>query len=306
MKRVLTIILLSLLPLAAAAQLVPQGTTWSMTSLVQPRDPGDQTTPASAPSAWSAFSNPASTTFMDGMLDLQASYSSWSPESVGANKAVNAGLAFNYQDRFGVTLGFCSDIYSPYTIVENPWDRGASYAPSGIGVAGGLAWRPVPLLSLGAGVKYFSLGLIRGMEDYSALSGNAFITARTGEWTFTAGADNLGYSNAGAPIPSEAVLAASYDRAFGDHALSAAAQADVFFTGQASAGASLEYIYKGMLSAHASYRAGGQSPLCSFASLGAGITIQGIHIDFSYLASSGPAGGSLMVGLGYRLKTIKK
>lgn len=306
MRRVLAVILLSLLPLAAAAQLVPQGTTWSMTSLVQPRDPGDQATPASSPSAWSAFSNPASTTFMDGMLDFQASYSSWSPKSAEANRAVNAGLAFNYQDRFGATLGFCSDVYSPYSIVEHPWDPAVSFTPSGFGIAGGFAWRPVPLLSLGAGVKYFSLGLIKGMEDYSALCGNAFITARTGEWTFTAGADNLGYSNAVAPIPSEAVFAASYDRAFGDHALSAAAQADVFFTGQASAGASLEYIYKGMFSTHAAYRAGGLSPLCSFASLGAGIMIQGVHIDFSYLASSGPAGGSLMVGLGYKLKTIKK
>lgn len=298
--------LLSLLPLAAAAQLAPHGTTWSMTSLVQPRDPGDQATPASAPSAWSAFSNPASATFIEGPLDLQVSYSSWSPKSADANKAVNAGLAFNCHDRFGVALGFCSDIYEPYSIVTLPSERGTSHTPSGYGIAGGFAWRPVPLLSLGAGVKYFSLSLIKGMEAYSALCGNVFVTARTGEWTFTAGADNLGYSNAVAPIPSEAVLAISYDRAFGDHAVSAAAQADVFFTGQASAGASLEYIYRGMLSAHATCRAGGCSPLCSFASLGAGVIIRGVHIDFSYLASSGPAGGSLMAGLGYRLKTIKK
>lgn len=53
------------------------------------------------------------------------------------------------------------------------------------------------------------------------------------------------------------------------------------------------------VSVRAGYRYGGNSPVASYASLGAGVKLLGIRLDAAYLIGSGPMKNTLAISLGY-------
>jgi hypothetical protein len=56
-----------------------------------------------------------------------------------------------------------------------------------------------------------------------------------------------------------------------------------------------------MVSFRAGYRYGGDSPIPSFASVGAGVKFSGVKLDLAYLIAGGdsPMKNTLAIGLGY-------
>ena len=77
--------------------------------------------------------------------------------------------------------------------------------------------------------------------------------------------------------------------------------ADCYFSGAFSAAAGASYTYNGMVSVRAGYRYGGDSVIPSFASVGAGVKLFGVHLDAAYLIASGdsPLKNTFCIGIGY-------
>jgi len=178
------------------------------------------------------------------------------------------------------------------------------FAPKDIHVNAGLAWRFLPFLSLGANIGYATSSLAEG-HSYGALAADVFAMAKFGGFRVTAGVANVGttvQSASGAEfcIPGSIAVGAGYGKVFGEkHGIDVLVDADYYFSGWMAVAAGAAYTFNDLFSVRAGYRYGGESPVPSYASVGAGVKILGIKFDVAYLIASGPVKNTLALSLGY-------
>lgn len=250
-----------------------------------------------------SFSNAAVIPFSETKMDAAVGYTMWQPSYVGSN-ILNAGVTFNMKQKFGLAVGFMYGMNPSYDVMDSGGTVKGQFSPSDMHLNLGLGWRFLPFMSVGANIGYASSTVAEG-KSYGALAADVFAMAKFDGLKVTAGVANIGTSvksasGASFSLPSSLAVGAGYDMSFADkHALEVALDADYYFNGWFAAAAGAGYTFNNLLTVRAGYRYGGESPLPSFASVGAGVKIAGVKIDAAYLIASGPMKNTLAFSLGY-------
>lgn len=256
-------------------------------------------------SAYASFRNAAAIPYSEHTLEVAAGYINWQP-SASPVQDISAGASWNISGKFGVGLGFSYGMCEKYDIMDASGKSAGSFSPSQVQAGLGLAWKFLPFLSLGANVKYLGSTLAEG-QSYGAVSSDVFLMTRVAGLKAAVGVSSLGSkvksaSGAGFSLPASATLGLGYGDVFGQrHGLEVLVDADCYFSGAFSAAAGASYTYNGMVSVRAGYRYGGDSVIPSFASVGAGVKLFGVHLDAAYLIASGdsPLKNTFCIGIGY-------
>lgn len=255
--------------------------------------------------SYASFSNAAAIPFSDNTLDVSAGYLGWQP-SASPVQNVSAGAAWNAGGKFGVAAGFSYGMCQEYEIMNASGQAAGSFSPSEIQANVGLAWKFLPFISVGANVKYLGNTLAEG-QSFSAVSSDIFLMSEFSSFRAALGVSSLGSkvksaSGARFSLPASATLGLGYGDVFGQrHGVEVLVDADCYFSGAFSAAAGASYMYNGMVSVRAGYRYGGDSVIPSFASVGAGVKLFGVHLDAAYLIASGdsPLKNTFCIGIGY-------
>lgn len=248
-----------------------------------------------------SFSNAAAIPFSEQTMDVSAGYTMWQPVS---SNILNVGAAFNLKKKFGVAVGFQYGMNPAYDVTNSSGAVTGQFSPSDMHVNVGLAWRFLPFLSLGANVGYATSSLAEG-HSYGALAADVFAMAKFGGLKVTAGVANVGTTVKDAAgnefcIPGSIAVGAGYSKVFGEkNGVDVLVDADYYFSGWMAVAAGAAYTYDDLVSVRVGYRYGGESPVPSYASVGAGVKFLGIKLDAAYLISSSPIGNTLAVSLGY-------
>ncbi|MBQ3251030.1 MAG: PorV/PorQ family protein [Bacteroidales bacterium] len=248
-----------------------------------------------------SFSNAAAIPFSEQTMDVAAGYTMWQPVS---SNILNVGAAFNLKQKFGVAVGFQYGMNPAYDVTNSSGAVTGQFSPSDMHVNVGLAWRFLPFLSLGANVGYATSSLAEG-QSYGALAADVFAMAKFGGLKVTAGVANVGTTVKDAAgnefcIPGSIAVGAGYSKVFGEkNGIDVLVDADYYFSGWMAVAAGAAYTYNDFVSVRVGYRYGGESPVPSYASVGAGVKLLGIKLDAAYLISSSPIGNTLALSLGY-------
>ena len=250
-----------------------------------------------------AFSNAAAITFSEETFDISAGYTMWQPSAVNTSM-INVGAAYNKNNKFGVALGMMYGMNPAYDVTTAAGAANGQFKPSDMHLNVGLSWRMMSALSLGANIGYASSSLA---EDYSygAVTADVFLMTKIAGVKATLGVSNLGTSVTSVDkkkyaLPASVALGLGYGKDFaGKHNVDVALDADYYFNGGVAAALGAEYTFNGLATVRAGYRYGGNTPVPSYASVGAGVKFMGIKFDLAYLIASGAAKNTLALGLGY-------
>ncbi len=236
--------------------------------------------------AYAAEYNAATMSLAKEKIGIGLSYGNWAPKTA-ANTAISLGGMFGLGDR--LSLGFYGKFLK---------DKNASVLTNANGVVAGevypneilgglsVSYEIVKGLSIGLGGRYASATF---SDDVKSSAFGVDVSAAYSNGGLMVG---LGVST----LPDIARLGVSYTIA----GLTASVEADYQFSGGIMAAGSLEYSIVDMVFVRAGYHFGtDKAPLPSYASLGVGVNLSGIHLDVAYLLASETIGNSLCVGLGY-------
>ena len=236
--------------------------------------------------AYAAEYNAATMSLVKEKIGIGLSYGNWAPKSA-ANMAIGLGGMFGISDKFSLGFygKFLKDKNASVLTNANGVIAGEVY-PNEIlaGVSG--SYEIIDGLSIGLGGRYASATF---SDDVKSSAFGADVSMAFSRGGLMVG---LGVST----LPDIARLGASYTIA----GLTVSAEADYQFSGGIMAAGSLEYSIADIVFARAGYHFGTEkAPLPSYASLGVGVKLGGIHLDVAYLLASETIGNSLSVGLGY-------
>ena len=302
MKKIIYIVgaLMLLFPAIAGAQALPY--TAAETDAVSLGKAGANLTETNSV-ANAAFSNAAAIPFSEDKFDVAAGYTMWQPSAVSTSM-LNVGAALNMNNKFGLALGVMYGMNPAYDVVSSTGAAKGQYKPSDMHLNLGVAYRFLPILSIGANVGYASSSLA---EDYSygAVTADVFLMTEISGLKATLGVANLGTSVTSVDkkkyaLPASAALGLGYEMDFAEkHNVNVALDADYYFNGGLAAALGAEYTFDGLATVRAGYRYGGNTPVPSYASVGAGAKFMGIKLDIAYLIASGAAKNTLALSLGY-------
>lgn len=302
MKKIIYIAgaLMLLFPALAGAQALPY--TAAETDAVSLGKAGANLTETNSV-ANAAFYNAAAIPFSEDKFNASVGYTMWQPSAVNTSM-INVGAAYNMNGKFGVALGMMYGMNPAYDVVTSAGAPKGQFKPSDMHLNLGLAYRFLPILSVGANVGYASSTLA---EEYSygAVTADVFLMTEISGFKATVGVANLGTAVTSADkkkyaLPASAALGLGYEMDFAEkHNVNVALDADYYFNGGLAAAIGAEYTFNSLATVRAGYRYGGNTPVPSYASVGAGAKFMGIKLDLAYLIGSGAAKNTLALSLGY-------
>lgn len=247
--------------------------------------------------AWAAGSNPAATVFAAKKINVAASYLRW---KASEGSAIGAGASLNMDGRMAFSLSFSRMGGKAYTEYDGLGKVMDEFTPSDMQLSLGAAYA-FGNISAGAAVHYLRSSASTD-NSQSAICADITGLAHFDSFNLAAGIKNLGgkvkdSSGGEFALPGHFFAAGEYCYALSPSALvKADADLSYFFKGGFSAAAGLEFSFRDMLFARGGYHLG-NDVLPSFAAMGAGVKFAGIALDFAYLLSSSPVGGSIQAGL---------
>ena len=255
--------------------------------------------------AYSSFRNSSVIPFSPEKMSFGVSGQSWAPDGVKSTN-ISFGAAAKVGKRFGLSIGAAYQTGEEYALMTDNGVQKGTFKPNEMIVNAGASFLILDNLAAGANVRYVSQKLSED-NSYSAVAADIFLTYRLSGLNITTGISSLGSSvksDAGASfsLPTSATVGADWSKSFPDaHGIRLAAEADYFFSGNLTAAAGAEYSFKNMLFARAGYHFGTKDAvLPSFATVGLGVKLFGISLDFAYLTANDTIGNTLTFGLGYR------
>lgn len=252
-----------------------------------------------------AFVNAAAVPFSESTLDVSAGYVMWQPASVKSNVISVAG-AYNMKNKLGIAAGLYYGMNPSYEIMDGSGSSQGAFSPSDMHAAVGVSYRFIPALSVGVNFGYATSSLTKD-NSYGTVAADFFLMSRFSDFKVTAGVSNVlgtvkSASGAEFCIPGSVAVGAGYDKEFGEkHAVEANLDVDYFFSGWLAAAVGAGYTFEDLVSVRAGYRYGGESPIPSFASVGAGVKFAGVKLDLAYLiaGAESPMKNTLAVSVGY-------
>lgn len=248
----------------------------------------------------SAFANPAAMGFAESTLDAAANFTMYAPTS---SSMITAGVSYGL-GKLGVAAGVLFGAHQSYDVTNSAGTVTGSFAPSDLLMAAGLSYRLLPVLSVGMNLGYATSSLSE-KYSYGAVKADLFAMTQMKGVKAAVGLRNLGTSVTSVKgtkfsLPSSLALGAAYTIAFAeDQKVDLLLDADCYFNDGVAVAAGFEYAMKEFVFVRGGYRYGGESPVPSFASLGAGVKLSGVRLDLAYLLGSETMGNTLSVGLGY-------
>lgn len=264
-------------------------------------------TAAQEASAYSVWSNAASTVFSDDKFSAGASYGLLQPSFSDVQQLSLAGYG-RISERWSVNAGFRYGMYPSVETADGSGIYTGSFSPSAMQASVGAAFRILPSLAVSATAAYvrsdiggpkaagavgFDLGLLFRSKGFSA----ALTAANLGTRLDYGGAQS--YS-----LPSRIDLGAGYGigRASGSrHTLDISAQGSLPLAGKGmKVSGGLRYGFDGIFNVAAGYNCG-LGGLPSYATLGAGVRLFGVALDFAYAAAAAgsPMNGTMVFNLSY-------
>ena len=255
--------------------------------------------------AFAAFGNPAADPFAEKKVDAALGYTMWQPSGVSSN-VLAAGGTFVMREKIGVSLGMTYGMNAPYDIVDGSGLVSGTFSPSDLQVNAGLSWKFLPFLSVGASFGYASSTLADGVS-YGAFNADVFAMAKFGGLKASAGVKSLGSgvkssSGASFALPMAAVAGVGYTADFGEkNSVDVNVDAEYYIDGGVAVAGGASYAFAKLATVRAGYRYGGSTVLPSFASVGAGVNLFGVHIDVAYLigGKDSPMSNTLCLSAGW-------
>ena len=234
-------------------------------------------------------------------LDANVFYMPWK-NAGGSSNGFGADVFARLGKSFGIGANFLMDNGKPVDNYTGIGSTSGKFTPKSMVVGGGISYKIIPAVSIGASVRYLS-DKLTAKTAYSAIGADVMLSGKFSGFSYAAGVTNLGSKvkkseSTTFAIPAAATVAGRYNYTKEVHDIEASLQADWFFKGGFRAGAGAQYTFKDMVSARLGYSYGGKSPLPSFFSVGAGFKFKGITIDGAFLV--GDVTGTFMAALGYR------
>lgn len=255
--------------------------------------------------AYSAFRNAAAVPFSEQKVDVAAGYASWAPGAGPTNVMTVAG-AFNLNQKLGLTAGLAYGMNPAYDITDASGASKGTFKPTEMQLNAGFSYRFLPFLSAGVNLGYASSKLAES-ASYGAFNADVFVMAKFGGLKVAAGVSDIGSAVSSASgtsfsLPTAATLGVGFQTVAAEkHGIEVSADADYYLAGAFAAAVGASYTYNDMISIRAGYRAGSESVIPSFASVGAGVKLMGIKLNVAYLlaAAESPLANTLAVGVGY-------
>ena len=256
--------------------------------------------------AYSAFSNAAVLPFASTeRMDAAVCYQNWAPDVAGTMN-LQAGVAFKFSDRMGLSLGFASQTGAAYDELNGDGSVVGSITPKDMVIAAGFGFGLSESLSFGLNAR-FAKQTLAPDASYNGVSGDVYVLYRPMDaLSLTAGVSTLGSSvksvtKKSFSQPASARFGATYRLSLAEeNAIEANLGADYYFSGNYGVAVGAEYGWKGMVFGRAGYRmASKEAVIPSHAGIGLGAKWNGIRLDVSFLTASKALGNTLAVGLGY-------
>ena len=237
--------------------------------------------------AFAALSNAAVIGFAEYKADVEAGLTSWGPSST-------------------VAAGLLQGTHSAYDITDEGGSVIGSFKPADTQISAGVSYKVLPILSVGANVGY-ATSKLSDKYSYGAVKADVMAMAKIGGLKAAFGLKDLGTavtsaSGAKFALPTHVALGAGYGMSFAKkHSVDALLDADYYFDGGLALAAGIEYGMNDFVFVRGGYRYGGNSPIPSFASIGAGVKFMGCKVNFAYILGSETVANTLSFSIGYTL-----
>lgn len=236
--------------------------------------------------AYAAMNNPAQILMNEKDFSVAASY-----RFLGDINTFGAGFAMNFDDYFGLSLGY-------RTSSHNNIPKG-TYNPREAAVSVGLSFCPADLLFVGA-----SINVLRSYyAPNNTLKAFAFdigLTYSEDAFYASVAAKSLAKKpKEGGIIPSRICGALSYNWVFNKMLLKAIAEADYFLYNAYRIGVSTELNFDEVFFVRGGYCYTKNAPFNSCASVGLGFRYLNVELDAAYYYDTVIKTNSLILGLGF-------
>lgn len=263
-------------------------------------------------SAFSMWNNTAAPGLSDATMDIAVSYGLWQP-SAAANSVISAAGYGRVAKFMTVSAGIKYFSYSPYSITDAEGLVIGSYTPKELTAGIGIAFRVLPILSVGANLHYVHSD-IGGKKKGGAVSTDLGALLDLKFMRIGVTAANIGSKiDYGGPaaynLPTNLKLGIGTTQYLGKedkHALTASLQGGMIMEGSALfAEAGLEYAWNDIVRVSTGYHYGSSSILGivpSYASIGAGCKFLGIYFNAAYIigtSNDSPVSNSFSLSIGY-------
>ena len=260
--------------------------------------------------AFAMWNNTASTVLSDRKMDIAVSYGLWQP-SMAANNVISAAGYGKVAEFMTISAGIKYFTHHPYNMTDSGGLVTGTYTPKEMVTGIGLAFRILPVLSVGANVNYV-LSDLGGPKKGSAISADIGAMLDLKFMRVGVTASNLGskidYGGLNAyNLPACLKLGVGttqYLESEKKHSLTASLQGGMLFENNAfMAEAGLEYMWNDIARFSAGYHYGNSAGIIpSYVSLGAGVKFFGIYLNAAYLIgtkTNSQVSNSFVIGLGY-------
>lgn len=256
-------------------------------------------------SAYAAFGNPAAAVFADDRIDAAVGYTMWQPGGVSSNIITVGGTA-RLLNKLSLSVGASYGANTPYDIIDAAGNATGTFSPSDLQLNAGAAMKVLPFLSVGANIGYASSTLAEG-SSYGAFNADVFAMAKLGGLKASAGIKSVGSkvksaSGASFALPMAAAAGVGYGAEFGEkNRVDVNVDAEYYMDGGVAVAGGASYTFGKLATVRAGYRHGGNTVLPSYASVGAGVSLLGVHLDLAYLVgvNSSPMANTLCISAGW-------
>lgn len=256
-------------------------------------------------SAYAAFGNPAAAVFAGNKLDVAAGYTMWQPDGVSSN-IISLGGTTTLKEKLSLSLGVTYGANTSYDIIDASGNVAGTFSPSDLQMNAGAAMKVLPFLSVGATLGYANSTLTKG-SSYGAFNADVFAMAKFGGLKASAGVKSLGNkvksaSGAAFSLPMAVGVGVGYTAESGEkNRIDVNVDADYYIDGGIAVAGGASYTFAKLAMVRAGYRHGGNTVLPSYASVGAGVSLLGVHLDLAYLVgvNSSPMANTLCISAGW-------
>ena len=251
--------------------------------------------------AFTALSNSAALGFTESKADVEAGITSWAPSGTIAVAGGSYVLG-----KLGVAAGLVQGTHAAYDITNEGGSVVGSFKPTDTQISAGVSYKVLPILSIGANIGY-ATSKLSDKYSYGAVKADVMAMAKFGDLKAAFGVKDLGTavtsaSGAKFSLPTHVALGAGYGMTFAEkHNVDALLDVDYYFNGGVAVAAGVEYCMDNFVFVRGGYRYGGNSPIPSFASLGAGVKFKEFKVNFAYVLGSETMANTLSICLGYTL-----
>ena len=304
MKKLIYTLALMVVSISVGAQLLPFTTVDYDTAVMAK---GGAFLTETSGTAFAAFGNPAAVPFAEKTIDAAVGYTMWQPSGVSSD-VLAAGGTFMMRKKIGISLGMTYGMNTPYDIVDASGLISGSFVPSDLQINAGLSWKLLPFLSIGGSLGYASSTLAEGIS-YGAFNADVFAMIKFEGLKASAGVKGLGSKVKSASgnsfaLPMATVAGVGYTADFGEkNIVDVNIDAEYYIDGGVAVAGGASYTFTKLATIRAGYRYGGNTVLPSYASVGAGLSLYGAHVDVAYLIGGvdSPMANTLCFSLGWSM-----